>query len=74
MTPGLSNLQIIPFKVAAYNRKLKRMTFFDELNADDFEFISGTQMRRLARAGEQLPDGFMCSKAWNVLADYYKTI
>lgn len=74
MTPGLNNLKIIPFKVAAYNKKLKKMTFFDESNADDFEFISGTQMRKLARSGEQPPDGFMGKKAWTILADYYKTI
>lgn len=72
MTPGLSNLQIIPFKVAAYNRKLKMMTFFDENNSDDFDFISGTEMRRLAKAGKQLPDGFMNDKAWSILSDFYR--
>lgn len=74
MTPGLSNLQIIPFKVAAYNRKLKKMTFYDEQHRDDFEFISGTEMRRLARTGERLPEGFMNSKAWAILSDYYRSI
>lgn len=74
MTPGLSNLQIIPFKVAAYNKRQKKMTFFDETRADEFEFISGTKMRKLARSGERPPEGFMAPSAWNVLAEYYKGV
>ena len=72
MTPGLSNLQIIPFKVAAYNKLQEEMTFFDEERANEFEFISGTKMRELARTGQQPPEGFMVPKAWNILAEYYK--
>lgn len=74
LTPGLSNLQIIPFKVAAYNKKIKKMTFFDETHPEDFEFISGSQMRRLARAGKQLPEGFMGNSAWAILADHYRNL
>ena len=49
MAPGLKGLEIIPFVVAAYNKKLKAMTLFDPANADDYENISGTKMRTLAR-------------------------
>ena len=42
---GLKNLEIVPFKVAAYDVKNKRMAFFDSKRAKDFEFISGTKMR-----------------------------
>ncbi len=45
MAPGLNDLEILPFKVAAYNKTLKRMDYFDPANKDDFEFISGTKMR-----------------------------
>ena len=41
MAPGLTQLEIVPFKVAAYNKKELKMTFFDEQHKEDFEFISG---------------------------------
>ncbi len=49
MAPGLKGLDIIPFVVAAYNKKLGKMTLFDPEHKDDFETISGTKMRTLAR-------------------------
>lgn len=45
MAPGLDKLEIIPFKVAAYDKKSKKMTYFDSNRKDDFDFISGTRMR-----------------------------
>ena len=66
MAPGLTELEIVPFKVAAYNTKLGSMDFFDPDKKDDYEFISGTKMRKLARDGEHPPDGFMAPKAWKV--------
>lgn len=74
MAPGLSNLEIIPFRVAAYNVKEKRMAFFDPSKKEEFDFISGTKMRSLARNGENPPDGFMAPKAWNVLSSYYQAL
>ena len=62
MAPGLSQLEIIPFKVAAYDTKNKAMAFFDPHRKEDFDFISGTRMRTLARSGEMPPDGFMAPK------------
>lgn len=43
--PGLSQLEIIPFRVAAYDKTVSQMKFFDPKRKDDFEFISGTKMR-----------------------------
>jgi 3'-phosphoadenosine 5'-phosphosulfate synthase len=74
MAPGLAGLEIIPFRVAAYDKKSGRMAFFDKERKEDFLFISGTKMRGLARSGESPPDGFMSPKAWKVLADYYKNL
>lgn len=74
MAPGLPNLEIVPFRVAAYDTKRGEMTYFDPKRKDDFLFISGTKMRGFARDGVQPPDGFMVSKAWTVLADYYKQL
>jgi 3'-phosphoadenosine 5'-phosphosulfate synthase len=74
MAPRLDTLKIVPFKVAAYNKILKKMDYFDASKIQDFEFISGTKMRQLARSGETPPEGFMVAKAWNVLADYYKSL
>jgi len=74
MAPGLTQLEIIPFKVAAYDIKAKGMAFFDPSRKEDFDFISGTRMRALARSGEQPPEGFMAPKAWNILSEYYQSI
>lgn len=74
MAPGLTELEIVPFRVAAYNTKEKKMMFFDPAHKQDFDFISGTRMRAIARAGEQPPDGFMAPKAWKVLSDYYQSL
>uniref|UniRef100_A0A673KML9 Bifunctional 3'-phosphoadenosine 5'-phosphosulfate synthase 2-like n=1 Tax=Sinocyclocheilus rhinocerous TaxID=307959 RepID=A0A673KML9_9TELE len=71
MAPGLTSLEIIPFRVAAYNKVKKAMDFYDKERHGEFEFISGTKMRSLARSGENPPDGFMAPKAWKVLAEYY---
>lgn len=49
MAPGLSQLDIIPFRVAAYDKTKGEMAFLDETRKSDFEFISGTKMRGLAR-------------------------
>ncbi|CAH1961826.1 unnamed protein product [Acanthoscelides obtectus] len=72
MAPGLDALEIIPFRVAAYDKKNRKMAFFDSSRVEDFEFISGTKMRSLARQGEQPPHGFMAEKAWHILAGYYQ--
>ncbi|CAJ0931414.1 unnamed protein product, partial [Mesorhabditis belari] len=74
MAPGLSHLSILPFRVAAYDKSVGRMAFFDPKRKEEFEFISGTKMRGLARSGQTPPDGFMAPKAWTVLASYYKKL
>ncbi|KAF5287306.1 hypothetical protein FQR65_LT02179 [Abscondita terminalis] len=74
MAPGLNTVEIIPFKVAAYDVEHKKMAFFDPNRKDKFDFISGTKMRSLAKNGETPPDGFMGEKAWKVLADYYQRL
>lgn len=45
MAPGLNDLKIIQFKVAAYDLKSNKMSFFDPSRKEDFDFISGTRMR-----------------------------
>lgn len=74
MAPGLDSIVILPFKVAAYDKSVGEMAFFDPKRKDDFLFISGTKMRGFARNGELPPDGFMEPKAWGILADYYKSL
>lgn len=74
MAPGLNQLEIIPFRVAAYDKTQQKMAFFEPERKENFEFISGTKMRGLARSGEYPPDGFMAPKAWNVLASYYQSL
>ncbi|XP_029465667.1 bifunctional 3'-phosphoadenosine 5'-phosphosulfate synthase 2 isoform X2 [Rhinatrema bivittatum] len=71
MAPGLTSVEIIPFRVAAYNKVKKAMDFYDSDRHSEFDFISGTRMRKLAREGQNPPDGFMAPKAWKVLTDYY---
>uniref|UniRef100_A0A8C4EKU9 3'-phosphoadenosine 5'-phosphosulfate synthase 1 n=1 Tax=Dicentrarchus labrax TaxID=13489 RepID=A0A8C4EKU9_DICLA len=74
MAPGLITLEIVPFKVAAYNKVKRAMDFYDPKNHQDYDFISGTRMRKMAREGENPPDGFMAPKAWAVLKEYYKSL
>ncbi|NXA55056.1 PAPS2 synthase, partial [Nothocercus julius] len=74
MAPGLTSVEIIPFRIAAYNKVKKAMDFYDPKRHDEFDFISGTRMRKLAREGEDPPDGFMAPKAWKVLTEYYQSL
>ena len=74
MAPGLTQLEIVPFRVTAYNMKKKAMDFYDPEKKDDFLFISGTRMRAMARAGETPPEGFMAPKAWKVMVEYYQQL
>ncbi|VDO17477.1 unnamed protein product, partial [Brugia timori] len=67
MAPGLPNLDIIPFRVAAYDKTKGKMAFFDPSRSEDFKFISGTKMRSYARDGVEPPEGFMAPKAWKVI-------
>jgi 3'-phosphoadenosine 5'-phosphosulfate synthase len=72
----LNGVEVLPFKVAAYNKKTSQMEFFGGpgCNKEDFEFISGSRMRQMAKDGEQPPAGFMGQKGWEVLAAYYKSL
>ncbi|XP_041018761.1 ATP sulfurylase 2 [Juglans microcarpa x Juglans regia] len=74
MALGLEKLNILPFRVAAYDTVDKKMAFFDPSRAKDFLFISGTKMRTYARNGENPPDGFMCPSGWKVLVKYYESL
>ncbi|CAA7394881.1 unnamed protein product [Spirodela intermedia] len=74
MAPGLEKLNIIPFRVAAYDKKQMKMAFFDPSRSNDFIFISGTKMRTLAKNLESPPEGFMCHGGWNVLVEYYRSL
>lgn len=74
-TPGLQNLKIIPFRVAALNKVANKMQLLTpESNPEDFENISGSKMRQMAREGLSPPEAFMHPKAWQVLCDYYKSL
>ncbi|CAM8927053.1 unnamed protein product [Rhodiola kirilowii] len=74
MAPGLERLNVLPFKVAAYDKTQSKMAFFDPSRAEDFLFISGTKMRALARNRENPPEGFMCPGGWKVLVEYYESL
>ena len=74
MAPGLNQLEIIDFRKAAYDAKAGEMAFHDPERKDDFADISGTEMRRLAKSGEQPPEGFMAPKGWKIMSDYYQSI
>lgn len=44
MAPGLTKLEIVPFREAAYNKKLGKMDYYSPQNHDDFDFISGDRV------------------------------
>lgn len=71
---GLRTLEIIPFRVAAYDMRNKKMAFFEQERKQDFQFISGTRMRNFARNNQVPPDGFMAPKAWKILSEYYQNL
>ena len=72
----LKGVDVLPFKVAAYNKVKQTMEFFGGpgQNKDDFEFISGSRMRQMAKDGELPPPGFMSLAGWEVLAAYYRAL
>ncbi|KAK9108736.1 hypothetical protein Sjap_016796 [Stephania japonica] len=74
MAPGLEKLNILPFKVAAYDTSINKMAYFEPSRAKDFLFISGTKMRSFAKNRENPPDGFMCPGGWEVLVKYYENL
>jgi hypothetical protein len=43
-------------------------------NPADFENISGSRMREMAKNNEALPKGFMSEAGWKVLGDYYRNL
>jgi hypothetical protein len=43
-------------------------------NPADFENISGSRMREMAKNNEPLPKGFMSEGGWKVLGDYYRNL
>ena len=71
----INNVEICPFKVAALNKKTSLMEFLGPASKnEDYDFISGTRMRNLAKNGENPPAGFMSQKGWDVLAEYYRNL
>lgn len=67
---------MLPFKVAAYNKKTQQMEFFGGPGCvkEDFDFISGSRMRQMAKDGVLPPPGFMSPAGWEVLAEYYRNL
>ena len=39
MAPGMNQFEIIPFKVAAYNKEKGAMDFYDPSKHENFDFI-----------------------------------
>ncbi|XP_037934115.1 bifunctional 3'-phosphoadenosine 5'-phosphosulfate synthase [Teleopsis dalmanni] len=74
MAQGLDSMEILPFRVAAYDKTNLCMAFFEPQRKDEFEFISGTKMRTFAKTGTYPPDGFMEPKAWKILSEYYQSL
>lgn len=74
MAPGLEKLEILPFRVAAFDKTVNKMAFFEPSRADDFVFISGSKMRKIMREGGSPPPGFMVPSGWQVLVDYYANL
>jgi len=71
----MGGVEVLPFKVAAYNKKNKRMEFLTEhSNKEEFENISGSRMRQMAKEDLPLPEGFMSPAGWEVLKSYYKSL
>jgi len=73
----LNGVQVMPFKVAAYNKVNKKMEFFGVPGGapkEDFDFISGSKMRKMAKEGTEQPEGFMSPAGWEILCEYYQSL
>lgn len=71
----LNGVEVLPFRVAAYHKANQRMEFVNPAAPNsDYDFISGSRMRGMAKNGDALPPGFMSEKGWHVLAEYYKSL
>jgi len=68
----LQGVEVIPFKLAALRKSTSQMDWFNPKEAADFQFVSGSEMRRLGAAQEEAPKGFMSPAGWKVLQGYYK--
>jgi len=75
LNPVLSQkLKLLPFKFASYDKTKGQMDFFDPARKDDFESISGSKMRKMAREGKTPPPGFMDPDGWKVVVGYYQSL
>jgi ATP sulfurylase len=45
---------------------------FESNTKEEFEMISGTQMRNMAKNNEEIPEWFMNGASWQILKDYYQ--
>jgi len=72
----LNGVEVLPFKVAAYNKVNQAMEFFGGPGCikENFEFISGSRMRQMAKDGENPPSGFMSPAGWEILKTYYQSL
>jgi len=71
-SPGMQQVQLLPFTFASYDQKAGKMAFFDPKRKEDFVSISGSKMRKLAREGKSPPSGFMDPEGWSILVKYYQ--
>ncbi|KAB5557663.1 hypothetical protein DKX38_008572 [Salix brachista] len=60
MAPGLEKLNILPFRVAAYDTMAKKMAFFDPSRSKDFLFISGTKVGTISGRNNIRIDNCFC--------------
>ena len=56
----MNNVEILPFKVAALHKEHQKMEWvLPGMNNADFDFVSGSRMRQMAKNNENPPTGFM---------------
>jgi len=72
MAPALDTLEIIPFRIASYDKTIKKMAFFDPSRKGDFESISGTKMRSKCNFFEK-PVSFKSSRALDLMKPFPET-
>jgi 3'-phosphoadenosine 5'-phosphosulfate synthase len=89
-SPGIGGMKMLSFVKVMYDTRDNAMKIPDDTRLDDFISISGTKMRLLARNGAVpcsptniptdlieancIPSGFMVTKGWQGVVDYYKNV
>ena len=75
--PGTLDIQIFHADHTAYSKKLNKVVMMRDVpdhKKEDFVLLSGTKVRAMLAAGEELPKEFARPEVAKILMDYYQSL